>query len=130
MLDLIHYGILLIIMEVKQNFDRLADDVQEYIDLRIDSIKLYVVQVLASFISDMLSRVVLFVFLFLSLVFMLIALMFLLAPLIGRVWSACVIVILLLLMAFFVYLGRKSLFADMMIGRLCKIFFPVDDEKE
>lgn len=130
MLDLIHYGILLIIMEVKQNFDRLADDVQEYIDLRIDSIKLYVVQVLASFISDMLSRVVLFVFLFLSLVFMLIALMFLLAPLIGRVWSACVIVILLLLMAFFVYLGRKSLFANMMIGRLCKIFFPVDDEKE
>lgn len=130
MLDLIHYGILLIIMEVKQNFDRLADDVQEYIDLRIDSIKLYVVQVLASFISDMLSRVVLFVFLFLSLVFMLIALMFLLAPLIGRVWSACVIVILLLLMAFFVYLGRKSLFANMMIGRLCKMFFPVDDEKE
>lgn len=130
MLDLIHYGILLIIMEVKQNFDKLADDVQEYIDLRIDSIKLYVVQVLASFISDMLSRVVLFVFLFLSLVFMLIALMFLLAPLIGRVWSACVIVILLLLMAFFVYLGRKSLFANMMIGRLCKMFFPVDDEKE
>lgn len=117
-------------MEVKQNFDRLADDVQEYINLRVDSVKLYVVQVLSSFLSDMLSRIVLFVFLFLSLVFMLIALMFLLAPLIGWVWSACVIVILLLLMAFSVYLGRKSLFTNMMIGRLCKMFFPVDDEKE
>lgn len=117
-------------MEVKQNFDRLADDVQEYIDLRIDSIKLYIVQVFASFISDMLSRVVLFVFLLLSLVFMLMALIFLLAPLIGWVWSTCVIVILLLLMAFFVYLARKSLFANMMIGRLCKMFFPIDDEKE
>jgi len=114
-------------MDVKQNFDRLSDETREYINLRIDSTKLYIVEMLSQFASDMLSRIVFFIFMFLSFLFLLVAVMFLLARAIGLVSSAFVIALTLLLVGAVVYFTRKLLFTNIMIGRLCRMFFPKND---
>ncbi len=118
-------------MDVKQNFNRLSDETREYVNLRVDSTKLYLVEVLSQFTSDMLSRMLFFLFLFISFLFVLVAVMFLLAPAIGLVSSAFAIAVFLLLVAAVIYFTRKFLFTNIMIARLCSMFFPkndVDDE--
>ncbi len=116
-------------MDVKQNFEQLTDEAREYIDLRLDSAKLYMVEILSSSLSALLSHMAIFTLMFLSLSFLLLALMFFLARFIGLVLSAIAVAVVLLLAALIVYLGRKHFFANAMLGRLCKTFFPDDNEK-
>lgn len=118
-------------MDVKQNFERLTDETREYINLHVDCIKLYIIEALSLFASDLFSRTLFFMFLFLSLIFLLVALMFFMSASVGIIFSAIIVSFILLSVAFLVYINRKRLFANIMVSSLCKIFFPkndIDDE--
>lgn len=114
-------------MNVKQNFDRLSGETREYIDMRLDAARLYIVEILSVFFSDLISRVVFFTFLFISFIFLLLALFYIMSPIVGAVWSSLIICGVLLLLSAILYIFRKRLFTNLMVARLCKMFFPKNE---
>ncbi len=114
-------------MDVKQNFERLTDETREYINLRIDSTKLYMIEALSLLVGNLLSHTLFFVFLFITLIFMLAALMFLLSTIVGFMFSALIVSFISLGIGIIIYMNRKKLFADIMVNSLCKLFFPKNE---
>lgn len=114
-------------MDVKQNLGRLTDETSEYVNLRIESTKLYMVETISLFASTLISRILFFVFLTISFIFMLVALMLFLSTIVGYVVSSLLVSLLLLVVAIMVYANRKRMFGDMMVNSLCRIFFPKSD---
>lgn len=114
-------------MEIKQNFDNLAEDVREYMNLRMNSVKFQLVEHLSQMSGDILSYLIFFFFFFVAFLFFLFALMIFLAQYIGLLLSALTIGCVMLVIALIVFANRKQLFADMFVSRFCKMFFPEKD---
>lgn len=117
-------------MDIKKNFEKLTDDVQQYIDLKTDNIKLQVVENISLFCCDLLSYAVISVLAFLIIFFLLLAGLILLAPVIGLLQSLLAIATLLAIISAVVYYARKRLFANTIVIRFCRMFFPNDNKDE
>lgn len=116
-------------MGIKENFETLYSDADEYVKRGIDGYKLLLVETLALLYGDVACGFVLFMLLFLAFVFMLVAAVVLLAPAVGFVGAILLAIALLVLLALLVYVFRVRLFADRAVRRLCKMLFAKDDEK-
>lgn len=115
-------------MKIKDNFDALSCSLREYITLGVDSCKLHVIEVLSLLGCDLLSLFAASFLLVLALLFVFVAVLVLLIPMVGLVPATFIVAFLLALAAVVVYVMRRELFADIMVRRLCSLFFIYDDE--
>ena len=105
-------------MEIKNNFDNLNRELKEYANLKSISLRLHF------------SHLIVGVLLSLSLLFLLLALMLVFSHFLGLIYSLLVVGMIPALVAFFIYLGRNSLFADMFVVHFCKMFFSNNHRNE
>ncbi|MBQ2877838.1 MAG: hypothetical protein IJE42_02750, partial [Bacteroidaceae bacterium] len=75
------------IMEIKENLDRLSDTTQQYVDMKIDNVKLHVVEKLSVMCNDVLSYVFVSLLVVMALFFLLFAAVAFFTPMIGLVYS-------------------------------------------
>lgn len=110
-------------MDIKENFDKLSDATQQYIDMRVDSAKLHIVEKLSIMCNEVLSYVVVSLLVVMALFFMLIAAVAFLAPIIGFVYSVLSVAGLLVIIAIVLFFMRKKLFLNVMVKCFCRMFF-------
>ena len=115
-------------MEIKENFDKLSDTTQRYVDMKVDNLKLHVVEKLSVMCNDVLSYAFIYMFALIAFVFLLIALIAFLSSSIGIVYSAISVATLLVVTAFVLYLFRKRLFLNAMVKCFCRMFFNREEE--
>ena len=97
-------------MSIKENFETLYNDADEYVKRSIDSYRLFVIDSLSLLYGDVACGFVVFMLLFLAFIFMLVAMVVLLAPFIGLAVALLMAVALLVAVALSVYLFRVNLF--------------------
>ncbi len=110
-------------MRIEDDFNNLTNSVKEYANLRMDAIKLLLVENLSLFLSSLLSAFMIFFFFGASLFFALLATMIMIARCIGFFYASLVICVALAIIAFIIYLFRKRLFANFFVARFSKAFF-------
>ncbi len=109
--------------EIKRNLENLADDVMRSVGLRIDSLKLCVVEAVSRLLGRVLALLAVVVPLLFAVLFFLLALAFALVPLLGLVWSMFVVGVLLVAVAAVLYCVRGKLFGNVGVHFLCQLFF-------
>ena len=119
-------------MRARDYFDKVTNSLREYARIKSEEIKLRCVESLSLVASDILSMLIVVLLSALALIFVIFAILILIAQYIGIFYSLLVVGGVLALMAFVVFLFRKELFANLFVGRFCKMFFNnvAPDEKE
>ena len=117
-------------MGIKENFETLYNDADEYVKRSIDGYKLHFVETLSLLYGDAACSFVLFMLLFLAFLFALVAAVVLVAPVTGLVTALLLAVALLFLFAIMVYVFRVRLFVDRAVRRFCRMLFDAKNEKE
>lgn len=110
-------------MEIKENFEKMAEALLQYVDLKSDDVKLNVVEKLSFLCNDIISYVAVSVFAVLSFLFVLVAIVAFLSPCIGLLCSSLVVAALLAVAALLLYAMRRRLFVNIMVKCFCRIFF-------
>ena len=113
-------------MELKEDFESLAKDVQEYLKRSLDNTKLTLVEELSLMIGNALATMMLFV----ALLFILAAMVALLSEVVGFVLAMLIAGAVVVILALLVYLLRSRLFIDGIVGHLCRIFIIKKREHE
>ncbi len=120
-------------MEIKHNFDRLSHEAYEFLNLKIEEVKLSFVERLSLLFADALSWLAIIIFLLLSSLCLLAAIVAVLSISIGLLPALFIVASLLLLAALLFYVTRGNLFVNIMVARFYKMFFNENeqsDEKE
>lgn len=118
-------------MEKQTKIGRLVDDAKEYVDLRIDSFKLQMVESMSTLFSKGIGFVLMVLMMALALIMFTVALTLLLAQWIGSViWALVIMGTLLCLAATLIYLLRDRLFGDSMVAMFSKMFFSPDQNSD
>lgn len=120
-------------MEIKHNFDRLSHEAYEFLNLKIEEIKLSFVERLSLLFADALSWLVVIILLLLSSMCLLAAFVAVLSISMGILPALLIVALLLLFAASLFYVARGNLFVNIMVARFYKIFFNKNeqsDEKE
>lgn len=117
-------------MSVGQNFERLCEEVRNYVVLKSDDVKMAVVEELSLFFSDALSWLVILLFALLSFVCLLAAGIIVLASKIGSVLALAFAAAMLFVIALLFFSVRRRLFADILVRRLCRVFFREREQYE
>ena len=119
------------------DFDNLTESLRELASAKLDSVKLYAVESLALLSGEMVTALLLVLLLAGAAMFFLLALLVALSAVVGLLYACLIVGGLLLLVAGFVVLRGRRLFADMFVARFCKLFFssydnniPSDDGDE
>lgn len=110
-------------MEIKENLDRLSDTTQQYVDMKIDNVKLHVVEKLSVMCNDVLSYVFVSLLVVMALFFLLFAAVAFFTPMIGLVYSMLAVAGLLTIFSTVLFLLRKKLFLNKMVRCFCRMFF-------
>lgn len=114
-------------MEKQTKFGRLFDDGKEYVDLRIDTFKLQMVESLSTLFSKGIGFILMVLMVALGAIMFTVALTLLLASWIGSlIWSLVIMGTALCLVAVLIYLRRDTLFGDSMVAMFSKMFFSTD----
>lgn len=120
-------------MGIGENFNRLADSANDFAGAKIEELKLSCIENISLLVSEFLSMMLVFISMIASIFFALIAVVTIVATYIGFLYSVLMIAASMALISFVVYLFRKELFANIIVRRLCNIFFmkhnEIDDEK-
>lgn len=116
-------------MEIQKNFDRLSRDAREFLNLKVEEIKLSLVERLSLFFADALSWLAIIIFLLLSSMCFLVVIVALLSMYIGLVPALLLVAFLLLASAVVLYLMREHLFANVMVARFYRMFFSENDDE-
>ena len=99
-------------MELKEDFESLAKDVQEYLKRSLDNTKLTLVEELSLMIGNALATMIVTMMLFVALLFILAAMVALLSEVVGFVLAmliaGAVVVILAAVAGGFIYLKGRS----------------------
>ena len=112
------------------DFDNLTESLRELASAKLDSVKLYAVESLALLSGEMVTALLLVLLLAGAAMFFLLALLVALSAVVGLLYACLIVGGLLLLVAGFVVLRGRRLFADMFVGRFCKLFFSSYDNNE
>lgn len=115
-------------MKIKENFDSLSGDAREFLNLKIEEIKLSVVERLSLFFADALSWLAVIIFLLLSSLCFLAAVVAWISVFTGLLPALFLVAFLLLAVACIFYLLRGSIFANVMVARFYKMFFSDDEQ--
>lgn len=109
--------------EIKNNFEKLVNDVNDCIKLRIDIVKIAAVEEVALLLRRLLIFVLLLVSLLFAMLFLFVALTMVLVPCLGVVNSCFAMALLFFIIAVSIYLMRRLLFVNTFIKPVCAIFF-------
>lgn len=113
--------------------DKIADDVKTFVDLRVDAVKLSVVEALASVVGKGIALVICLFLINLALVLLTGAAVYGLSLLIGSVlWSAIIIAAVYLIVGVVIFM-RPGFFVNKMVGVFSPMFFcprKDDDDEE
>ena len=114
-------------MKIKENFDRLSGDAHEYLNFKIEELKLSIVERLSLFFADALSWLAVIIFLLLSSLCFLVALVKMLSIFMGLLPALLLVAFSLLAVAWIFYLLRGNIFVNIMVARFYKMFFNDND---
>ncbi len=117
-------------MSIRENFETLYNDADEYVKRSIDGYKLSVIDAVSLLYGDVACGFVIFMLLFLAFIFMLVVMVALLVPVTGFAVALSFAVLLLVFMALLVYLLKKRLFVNRAVRRFCRIMFAKENEKD
>lgn len=104
--------------------ENIAGAAKEYLDMRMDALKLQLVENLSRVFSRLISIVLLFFFLGIAVAFSASAFSWWIADFLGsKIYGDLVTGGLFLFLAFLIYIKRKNLFVDSMIKVFISLFF-------
>ncbi len=110
-------------------FENLADSAKEYLDMRLDAIKLQLVENLSILFSRIVSVTLLIIFIGIALAFLASAFSWWIGDLLESKAAGSVITGgLFLLFALFLYFRRRKLFINAMVAMFSKMFFEPGDK--
>ncbi len=112
--------------DVKQGFDRLSCEAQDFLNLKIDEIKLSCVESLSLLFADVVSWLLVSLCLLLAFICLLVAGVVALSAVTGLVLSLVIAAAVLLVVMLLLYMLRRRLFTNIAVGRFCKMFFKED----
>ncbi|MEI7981833.1 MAG: phage holin family protein [Bacteroidota bacterium] len=117
--------------KLSDNFSSLTENVKDYIDLRIDYIKLVLTEKIARLASFFLIAVIFFILAMFLLLFLSLAFVFWFGADIGPSWlGALIVTAVYVLGGMFVYVQRHKLFINPLVSHLTKILMEENDENE
>ncbi|MDP3453570.1 MAG: hypothetical protein Q8R90_11520 [Bacteroidales bacterium] len=110
-------------------FENLADSAKEYLDMRLDAIKLQLVENLSVLFSRIVSVTLLIIFIGIALAFLASAFSWWIGDLLESKAAGTVITGgLFLLLALILYFRRRKLFINSMVAMFSKMFFETSDK--
>ncbi len=116
--------------EKTSQFEQLTKDVTQYVNLRIDALKLRLIKNLSVFFSVLFSALIGVLLLNLALLFLLGALTFWIATLINSMIGAmCITGGFFLLLIILVIVFRRKLVTDRLVAMFSKMFFDGGDDE-
>jgi len=111
--------------------EELAENIKEYVNARIESVKLKAAEKSSAVIANVIARLVVTTLFFFFIVFAGIALSLLLGEWIGKTWAGFLIVAgLYLLIGIVVWAGREKMIRLPMMNALIKQLFRDEDEED
>ncbi len=113
---------------IKDNINEFTRDVRRCVDLRIDSMKLQMIEAASKILGTVLTFVLLALPVFFAVAFMFVAITLLLVPLVGVVWSLFIMVALLVLLSFILYRLCRPYFTGVVLRVLCQMLFKKETE--
>lgn len=116
--------------EEDKNRSVLEDDVQEYVQLRLDAFKLKCVDHLSTLLGQLISIAVVLFFAGLAFLAFLMLLLLTFAGFMGWYVVLAIAGVCLALLALLVYVCRKQLFRSLLVETLCQMFFEKESEKK
>lgn len=116
---------------ISENFSELSGNVKDYINLRLDLLKLTITEKLASIGSFFLVAVIFFILFLFVLMFFSLAFIFWYRDHVGAAWAAALIVAgAYILIGIIIYMLRKKLFINPLVERLSKILLEENNDHE
>ena len=117
--------------KVSDQFSELGGNVKDYINLRIDLLKLILTEKLASIGSFFLIAVIFFILFLFILMFFSLAFIFWYRDHVGAAWAGSLIVAgVYILIGVVIFMLRKNLFINPLVERLSKILMEENYENE
>lgn len=104
--------------------EQIAKELASYVNLRIDSLKLNLIENLSHMFSSMLGLLVFVVLVSMSLMLLTVAFTFWLGTVIGSMpWAMIIVALFFMVVAIIVFALRRRLIADSMVRMFSRMFF-------
>ena len=117
--------------KISDNLSELNENVQQYIRLRIDLMKIQFTEAAAKLASAVMMSLLYFIIVICVLVFLSVAFIFAFREYIGPGWLAAIIVAgVYVLLGFIIFIYRYKFFIDPLASLLSKIILEEEDENE
>lgn len=117
--------------KISDNFSSLTENVKDYVNLRIDLIKLILTEKIAKLASFFLISVIFFILAMFLLLFLSLAFVFWFGEKIGPAWLGTLIVtVVYILGGVLIYTRRHQFFINPLVSQLTKILMEEKDENE
>lgn len=117
--------------KISDNFSSLTENVEDYINLRINYVKLVLTEKIAKLASFFMLAVIFFILAMFLLLFISLAFVFWFGEEIGPTYVGAIIVVVFYLLAGLgIYLGRGVLFLNPLVSQLTKILMEEEEEKD
>ena len=115
--------------KISDNFALLTENVKDYVNLRIDLVKLILTEKIAKLATFFLIAVIFFILAMFLLLFLSISFVFWFGKGIGPEWvGALIVAAFYVLFGIFIYALRHPLFIDPLVSQLTKILMEDKDE--
>ncbi len=118
-------------MEKQTKLGRLLEDLKDYADLRMDLVKLQIVENVSTLFSKGIGFVLMLLLMALGLIMLTVAFTLLLSAWIGSlIWAFVIMGCFFVLVAVIVYQMRDRLFGGSMVAMFNKMFFSTDNKED
>ena len=117
--------------KISDNFSEIAENVKNYVQLRIDLLMLKITGKLSKLLSHLLITVIFFIIFILLTIFISLSFIFWFQDYIGPAWAGCLFITgFYLVVGLIIYQFRTKLFVNPVIAILSKILLEDEDEDE
>lgn len=116
---------------ISENFSELADNVKKYVRLKIDLLKLNILEKFSKLVSFLIITLVFFLLFLFFILFISLGFIYWFRDQLGPEWLGALIVAgVYIVIGFLVYLLRFKLFINPVVTQISKILFEEDEEEE
>ena len=117
--------------KISENFSSMTENIKDYVNLRIDLVKLVFTEKIAKFTSFFLIAIIFFILAMFLLLFLSFAFVFWFGDEIGPMWlGALIITGFYVLCGILIYVLRHRLFINPLVSHLTQILMEEKDENE
>ena len=117
--------------KISDNFSSMTENVKDYVNLRIDLVKLILTEKIAKLASFFLIAVIFFILAMFLLLFLSLAFAFWFGDEIGPTWlGALIVTAFYVLCGLLIYVKRHQFFINPLVSHLTKILMEEKDENE